>query len=141
MNVEISGLPDPATGDTPRLVAARTIFESMVRPTRLGLPGVGGYDFYIPPFPVIVEGSIFFDITHATGGGPGPQDARPDSIWEIHPVSLLEFIDDGKSHDSSHHIDPETIVEVAELPSPSGGEPRTVVRTTQRDPYDEPPKK
>lgn len=136
MNVEISGLPAPATADSPRLRKVRTTFEDMVRPTRLGLPGSGGYDFYIPPFPVIVEGSLFFDITHANDGGPGPKDAKPASIWEIHPVSRLEFIDDGKQHDSAHHLDRETVVETAELPS-TDGTPRKVVRTTQRDPYNE----
>jgi hypothetical protein len=40
-----------------------------------------------------IEGSLFFDITHATGGHPGPQDLRPHipTIWEVHPVTNIVF--------------------------------------------------
>ena len=50
------------------------------------LPGTG-YDFFKPPIPVEIGGSLFFDMSHATGGRPGPQDLRPDMpvVWEVHP--------------------------------------------------------
>jgi len=34
------------------------------------LPGMT-YDFYDPPIPIKIEGSPFFDMTHATGSRPG----------------------------------------------------------------------
>jgi hypothetical protein len=36
---------------------------------------------------------LFFDITHATGGHPGPDDLRPHipTIWEIHPITKIAF--------------------------------------------------
>jgi hypothetical protein len=40
-----------------------------------------------------VEGSLFFDMSHATGGKPGPQDLRKDipTIWEVHPITRIVF--------------------------------------------------
>lgn len=55
----------------------------------------------------------------------------PSSVWEIHPISSLEFIDDGVDHDSYRDLDGATILDIAELP---GDPPRTVIRTNQRDP-------
>jgi len=56
------------------------------------LPGTS-YDFYDPPVPVEVTGSLFFDMSHATGNGPGPQSLRHDipTIWEIHPIPHILF--------------------------------------------------
>jgi len=40
-----------------------------------------------------VDSSRFFDITHSTGGRPGPQSLRPNMpvIWEVHPITRIEF--------------------------------------------------
>ncbi len=65
MTMEVSGLPpktDPAL-DFTDLNAARSAFKKFFGAK---LPGAG-YDFYDPPIPVKIEGSLFFDMTHATG--------------------------------------------------------------------------
>ena len=92
MNVEVSGLPPADHHDRPTLNTARDMFKTFFQNQPEKLPGTS-YDFYEPPIPVLIGGSIFFDVTHATGGKPGPQDLRDDipTIWEIHPVSSLEF--------------------------------------------------
>jgi hypothetical protein len=57
------------------------------------VPGKGGYDFYKPPIPVVVEGSLFFDMTHSTGGKPGPSKLKANipTIWEVHPISQMKL--------------------------------------------------
>jgi hypothetical protein len=39
--------------------------------------------------PVVVEGSLFFDGFHTAGTAtaPGPDWAKPTTVWEIHPVT------------------------------------------------------
>ena len=56
------------------------------------LPGFT-YDFYDPPIPVKIEGSPFFDMTHATGSRPGPQSlkSRMPTIWEVHPLTSIKL--------------------------------------------------
>jgi len=84
MNAEVSGLP-PGGDARQTLKDVRDALEAIVQQT----PGLG-YDFYDPPIPITVEGSLFFDATHAKGGKPGPAKVKPKSIWEIHPVTTLE---------------------------------------------------
>ncbi len=89
MTMEVSGLPPanaPAYGD---LNAARTAFKKFFGTK---LPGLT-YDFYDPPIPVQIEGSLFFDMTHATGGRPGPPSlkSRMPTIWEVHPVTSIKL--------------------------------------------------
>lgn len=87
MTMEISGLPPESSLHFRRLQAARdavkTFFGTM-------LPGTS-YDFYDPPIELDVEGSLFFDISHAMGSRPGPQDLRPHMpvVWEVHPISMI----------------------------------------------------
>jgi hypothetical protein len=85
MNAEVSGLP---TDDPPRtkLQGVRTSFSNIVDDNTPGL----GYDFYDPPIPVSVEGSLFWDATHATGSKPGPSKTKPKTIWEIHPITKIK---------------------------------------------------
>jgi hypothetical protein len=92
MNVEVSGLPQANHANRAKLKKARDTFKAFFADHPEKLPGTS-YDFYEPPIPVLIGGSLFFDVTHATGGKPGPQDLRDDipTIWEIHPVSTLEF--------------------------------------------------
>lgn len=89
LTMELSGLPTAASSAFPALVAARTAYNTFFAGR---LPGPT-YDFYDPPIPILVEGSIFFDLTHSTGPAPGPQTLKPHmpTIWEVHPISHLTF--------------------------------------------------
>jgi len=89
MTVEISGLPPESRKSFVPLKAARNAFKKFFG---ADLPGMS-YDFYDPPIPVEIEGSLFFDMSHATGQGPGPKSLRKNipTIWEIHPVSSFVF--------------------------------------------------
>jgi hypothetical protein len=87
MNMELSGLPPNTSSTFARLDAARTAYKTFIGNQ---LPGAG-YHHYDPPIPIEVEGSLFFDITHATGPHPGPAKLRPDTIWEVHPISHIVF--------------------------------------------------
>jgi hypothetical protein len=87
MNMELSGLP-PSTSETfARLDTARNAYKTFVNNQTPG----AGYHHYDPPIPIEVEGSLFFDITHATGPHPGPAALRPETIWEVHPISSIVF--------------------------------------------------
>ena len=87
MNMELSGLPPTTSGTFARLDAARTAYKTFVK----GQLPAAGYHHYDPPIPIEVEGSLFFDITHATGPHPGPANIRPATIWEVHPISHIVF--------------------------------------------------
>lgn len=89
MNVEVSGLPPVISSSFNQLNTARNAFKDFFKDQ---LPG-NSYSFYSPPIPVLVEGSLFFDVTHATGSQPGPKDLRPfiPTIWEIHPITSIRF--------------------------------------------------
>jgi hypothetical protein len=88
MTAELSGLPPQNAASFTKLKAARDAFKAFFG---AHLPGFT-YDFYDPPIPVVIEGSLFFDMTHATGQRPGPQSlkSRMPTIWEIHPVSAIK---------------------------------------------------
>ena len=86
MNAEVSGLPPAGSASFAKLKDARDDFAKIVRERPLA-----GYDFYKPPIPITVEGSLFFDQTHAVGGAtPGPLRTKPKTIWEIHPVTSMK---------------------------------------------------
>jgi hypothetical protein len=89
MTVEISGLPPKSRKSFERLSAARDAYMTFFGSD---LPGTS-YDFYDPPIPVEAEGSLFFDMSHATGQGPGPASLRKDipTVWELHPVTDIVF--------------------------------------------------
>jgi hypothetical protein len=87
MNMELSGLPPRTSAGFAPLDAARTAYKTFVQGH---LPGTG-YHHYDPPIPIEVEGSLFFDIKHAQGAHPGPAKLRPDTIWEVHPISKITF--------------------------------------------------
>lgn len=89
MTMEISGLPPESDAAFEQIKTARDAYKEFFGTK---LPG-SGYHFYRPPIAIQIEGSLFFDITHATGGHPGPQDLRPDipTIWEVHPVTDIVF--------------------------------------------------
>ncbi len=89
MTVELSGLPPKSSKHFSRLRKTRDAYKGFFGNN---LPGTT-YDFYDPPIPVTVEGSLFFDMSHAHGSKPGPASLRKDipTIWEIHPISKIEF--------------------------------------------------
>jgi hypothetical protein len=88
ITMEISGLPPTNAAARAKLEKVRNTYTNFFT----DLPGAG-YDFYKPPIPVKIGGSLFFDMSHATGGRPGPKDLRPDMpvVWEVHPVTDLVF--------------------------------------------------
>ena len=89
MTMEISGLPPRRSRHHTRLKAARDDYKAFFG---ADLPGTS-YDFYDPPIPIEVAGSLFFDISHRRGTRPGPSRLRPfmPTIWELHPISAIVF--------------------------------------------------
>jgi len=87
MTMELSGLPPASSASFAKLNAARDAFKAFFS---TNLPGTT-YDFYDPPIPVDIEGSLFFDMTHATGQHPGPKSlkSRMPTIWEVHPITKI----------------------------------------------------
>jgi len=81
-NVEISGLPPKSSVDYNTLLGAR---QDLADVLDNDLPGGSGYWAY-EPFPVRVKGSLFYDVSHAPGV-VGPGSLKPDTAWEIHPVT------------------------------------------------------
>lgn len=93
MTMELSGLPPASQASHKKLKAARDAFKKFWNENFDGvLPG-RAYDFPDPPVPVRIEGSLFFDITHATGTRPGPKSlkSRMPVIWEVHPITKMVF--------------------------------------------------
>lgn len=89
MTMEISGLPPESSQFFARLQSARDAYKAFFNNN---LPGLG-YDFYNPPPSITIEGSLFFDMSHATGSRPGPSKLKPfmPVVWEVHPVTGIEF--------------------------------------------------
>jgi hypothetical protein len=89
MTMEVSGLPPSNASSFAHLKAAREAYKGFFG---ADLPGAS-YDFYDPPIPVRVVGSLFFDMSHATGRSPGPPSLHDDMpvIWEVHPISDIVF--------------------------------------------------
>lgn len=89
MTMELSGLPPASAPSFARLKAARDAYKAFFAGN---MPGTS-YDFYDPPVPVEVEGSLFWDASHATGTRPGPQSlkSRMPTVFEVHPISKITF--------------------------------------------------
>lgn len=89
MTVELSGLPPPSAASFARLRKVREAFKEYFQDN---LPNAS-YDYYDPPIPIEIEGSLFFDMSHASGSKPGPGSLREliPTIWEIHPITELAF--------------------------------------------------
>jgi hypothetical protein len=89
MTMELSGLPPSGNASHAKLKAARTAYKEFFGSA---LPGFT-YKFYKPPVPVEIEGSLFFDMSHAKGGKPGPKTLTKDipTIWEVHPITKIVF--------------------------------------------------
>ncbi|MFL6414788.1 MAG: hypothetical protein ACJ74Y_03860, partial [Bryobacteraceae bacterium] len=80
------GLPP---SDSPFLRTLKTARNEFKLFFRNALPA-DGYDKYTPAIPVQVVGSLFFDVDHPTGE-VGPLGLKPQTSWEIHPVSDIQF--------------------------------------------------
>ena len=88
MTMELSGLPASGHPDRVQLKTARDTFKAFFGNE---LPGTR-YDFYDPPIPMIVEGSLFFDVNHQAGSvGPSPLRNNIPTTWEVHPITDIEF--------------------------------------------------
>lgn len=89
MTMELSGLPPASKPAFAKLKAARDAFKSFFGGD---LPGLS-YDFYDPPIPVQIEGSLFWDASHSKGSRPGPKSlkSRMPVVWEVHPISKITF--------------------------------------------------
>jgi hypothetical protein len=89
MTAEVSGLPVPATPETPQLQHARDEYKAFFRDTGQSLPG-SSYRIFPDPVPVTITGSIFFDVDHGIGQVHS-RNAAPETVWEIHPVTDIVF--------------------------------------------------
>ena len=89
MTMELSGLPPASSASFAKLKAARDAFKAFFGGD---LPGLS-YDFYDPPIPVKVEGSLFWDASHAKGQRPGPKSlkSRMPTVFELHPITKITF--------------------------------------------------
>ena len=89
MTMELSGLPSANAPSFDKLKAARDAYKAFFA---TDLPGLS-YDFYDPPIPVRVEGSLFWDASHKSGTRPGPKSlkSRMPTVWEVHPITKIVF--------------------------------------------------
>jgi hypothetical protein len=89
MITAVSGLPPSISDSFSKLKAARDGYKQFFADN---LPGTT-YDFYSPPIPVEVEGSLFFNISNAKGQKPGPQSLKSHipTMWEIRPITKIVF--------------------------------------------------
>lgn len=89
MTMELSGLPPSGNASHAKLKAARAAYKEFFGSA---LPGFT-YKFYQPPVPVEIEGSLFFDMSHAKGSKPGPKTLSKDmpTVWEVHPITEIVF--------------------------------------------------
>jgi hypothetical protein len=133
MTMEISGLPPSDSPAYAQIKGARDSFSAFFG---AHLPHMT-YDFYQPPIPVVIVGSIFFDMSHATGQRPGPPSlkSRMPTIWEIHPVTSITL---GAVPASARgRPAAESTESVEQFTSPQG-EQYTIIHTTETDASDQP---
>ena len=92
MTMELSGLPPASSPAFPQLKAARDAFKQFFKDIGKAPPGLT-YDFYHPPISVTIDGSLFFDMSHATGSRPGPASlkSRMPVVWEVHPIEKIKL--------------------------------------------------
>ena len=90
MTMELSGLPPSDSPSFDKLKKARAAFKKFFKDIGAKPPGMT-YDFYHPPIPVKIDGSLFFDMSHAKGSRPGPPSlkSRMPVIWEVHPIAEM----------------------------------------------------
>jgi len=89
MTVEVSGLPKIDNRLTPQFQKVRDQYKAFFTDTGLDLPG-DRYLRFPQPVPVTVTGSVFFDVDHPIGAVHSGN-VKPETVWEIHPVSNIIF--------------------------------------------------
>jgi hypothetical protein len=87
LTAEVSGLPKSGPYRT-RLRLPREQYQEHFG----GEPPGSGYKVWEEVWRVRVEGSLFFDRQHKPGK-VGPAEHAPSTVWEIHPVTSIEFVD------------------------------------------------
>jgi hypothetical protein len=90
MNAEVSGLPQVTGPRRNVLQAVRTKFKE-----EFGLGNTGPAEYEEPDSPkrVRITGSLFFDMDHAPPNNyVGHWDFQPNTAWEIHPITNIEFL-------------------------------------------------
>jgi hypothetical protein len=87
LSCEISGLPMTSATAYATLLEARKSLASILDND---LPGPGSYTKYTPPIPVAIEGMLFFDVNRPAGA-VGPTGMRPNTAWEVHPITKIEL--------------------------------------------------
>ncbi|MDD8018256.1 MAG: hypothetical protein PHP42_07770 [Bacteroidota bacterium] len=85
-NIEVSGLPDQQSPYYKKLSSIRAYCDKYLG----NFIQSGKYHKFQQPILVSVGGSIFYDIDHKPGV-VGPAGMRPNTAWEIHPVTFLKF--------------------------------------------------
>jgi hypothetical protein len=86
-NAEVSGLPSQSSAAFETLLKVR---QQLANILDNDLPQEGSYRKYEDPIPVLIGGSLFYDIDHAPGI-VGPTGMRPRTAWEIHPITSLDL--------------------------------------------------
>lgn len=84
-SAEISGLPLSSSSAHSTLLKVRQTLADILGNE---LPGGSKYRKYKRPIPVVIEGSLFFDIDHKAGV-VGPEGMRAETALEIHPVTKI----------------------------------------------------
>jgi hypothetical protein len=97
LNVEVSGLPVGGTAaNLKTLTGVRNDFKEAFQVGETGPKGgfqvVRDAAGQPAPVPVQITGSLFWDVDHKPGA-VGPKATKPDTSWEIHPVSKIEFLE------------------------------------------------
>jgi hypothetical protein len=87
-NAEGSGLPGNAA---PAFAKLKKVRQALVDVYGDLLPKGTNYRAFTVPAPVVVDGSLFFDVDHPAGevGPQKPVKMQPKTAWEIHPITSL----------------------------------------------------
>jgi len=85
----VSGLPDTKSAGYNTLRSSREAYKQWFAEN---VPGTA-YDFYQPPIPIEIEGSLLYDTLYAGGLRPGPRSLRDKLTvpWRIRPVTNVVF--------------------------------------------------
>ena len=89
LTAEISGLPVVGQASYASLKSARDQFKTFMQ-NHVEMHGRDTFVRFNPPIPVRVTGSLFYDVAHAPGT-VGPMGLRPQTAWEIHPITQIDF--------------------------------------------------
>src|SRR5262249_7736042 len=91
VNSEVSGIPVAGTdANRTQLWNVRKTFKDAFG---LGDTGPKSYFRPHPPVPVRISGSVLWDIEHPPPKTVGPNDFKPRTAWEVHPISKIQFLD------------------------------------------------